>query len=58
VLSAIANMTVHCSSMLTKIESDQATRSLNSYLASLSCAVDVNSLSVEDSQIELASLEE
>jgi hypothetical protein len=35
VMSAVANMTAHVSSSLSKIESEQATRSLNYYLASL-----------------------
>jgi len=35
VMSASANMTAHASSSLSKIESEQATRSLNYYLASL-----------------------
>lgn len=36
VLSAVANMTAHVSPMLSKIEGEQATRSLNYHLASLS----------------------
>ena len=58
VLSAIANMTVHCSPMLSKIESDQATRSLNSYLKSLSRVVNEELLLTEASRTELASVEE
>jgi len=50
VMSSVANMTAHVSSSLSKIESEQATRSLNYYLASLG----VTEPSLDDTSTSLA----
>jgi len=55
VMSAVANMTAHVSSSLSKIESEQATRSLNYYLASLGATEPAFDETTTSLQVQLTS---